>query len=69
MSQEAKDNFEGPESLFKDDEYEAPSIVSFTAEELMETFGPAQGYGGSSRPGPQTRGGLGRGHRLFPGIR
>lgn len=50
-------------------EYEAPTITTFTSEELMETLGPAQGYGGSSRPGPQNRTGLGRGHRLFPGIR
>ena len=47
--------------------YETPAVQTFSQEELLEVLGPAQGYGGGSNPG--RRGGIGRGHRLFPGIR
>ena len=47
--------------------YETPEVQTFSPDELLEVLGPAQGYGGGSGPG--RRGGVGRGHRLFPGIR
>lgn len=47
--------------------YETPEVQTFSPDELLEVLGPAQGYGGGASP--SRRGGVGRGHRLFPGIR
>ncbi|NJN65187.1 MAG: hypothetical protein HC882_10125 [Acidobacteria bacterium] len=49
--------------------YETPEVQTFTAQQLLEVLGPAQGYGGGSQPPGRREGGLGRGHRLFPGLR
>jgi len=47
--------------------YQAPEVQTFTPEQLQQVLGPAQGYGGGTGPGRRT--GVGRGHRLFPGLR
>jgi hypothetical protein len=46
--------------------YVAPQIQTFTAEEFMNVLGPAQGYGGG---GGTEENPVGRGFRLFPGLR
>ena len=51
----------------REEGYEAPEVQTFTPEQLLQVLGPAQGYGGGTGPG--RRGGQGRGHRLFPGLR
>lgn len=46
--------------------YVAPEIQTFTAEEFMNVLGPAQGYGGGGESSDEK---VGRGFRLFPGLR
>ncbi|MDQ7007561.1 MAG: hypothetical protein Q9Q40_10025 [Acidobacteriota bacterium] len=46
--------------------YVAPEIQTYTPEEFLNLLGPAQGYGGGT-PGGER--GIGRGMRLFPGMR
>ena len=46
--------------------YVAPEIQTFTAEEFLNVLGPAQGYGGG---GGTEEDPVGRGFRLFPGLR
>jgi hypothetical protein len=60
---ESKGGLDGREN---DRGYVAPQIQTFTAEEFMNVLGPAQGYGGG---GGTEENPVGRGFRLFPGLR
>lgn len=46
--------------------YVAPEINSYSPQDFLEMLGPAQGYGGGGTPGRTV---MGRGARLWPGLR